>query len=323
MPDNINIHRQQHNITISEPMRDYHLPIASATVLGGIKVGANLSITEDGVLTAVGGEYSLPIASDSVLGGIKVGENLAINDGVLTADVDSVLNTASTNPVQNSTITNALNSVSGDVSALDTRLDTAEDNITTNANNISALDTTVTDMDTTVDNLSSTVSDQGTTISGISSTVSHNVLDISDLDTRLDTAEGDITDLGNSVDTIAGQINDVIRVVNTTVEYTSLLPVATWSDGDITLRRRGYIGFLFINLEGNLLLGANSTTKIYTFVNAENFPSYETSASILTDAGSIVASVNDQGEVKLTNPTSSAITLTKAYGNIPLIYGTV
>lgn len=320
---NISIHEQRQNITVSEPRQDYHLPIASATVLGGIKVGNNLTITEDGTLSAQSEEYNLPTATASTLGGIKVGENLAINDGVLTADVDSVLNTASTNPVQNGIITNALNSVISDVSALDTRLDTAEDNISNNAEDISEISDDMSLLSTTLDNLSDDVETNTTNISANTDNIAQNTLDIGDLDTRLDTAEDTITDLGNSIDTMAGQINDVIRVVNTTVEYTHLLPVATWSDGDITLRRRGYIGFLFINLEGTLLLGANSTTTIYTFVNVENFPSYETSASILTDAGSIVASVNDQGEVKLTNPTSSAITLTKAYGNIPLIYGTV
>tara|TARA_R110002012_G_scaffold169893_3_gene334032 strand:+ start:2008 stop:2949 length:942 start_codon:yes stop_codon:yes gene_type:complete len=91
------------------------LPIASATVLGGIKVGDNLSINQDGLLSATGGgggvagvssispgdgisvnqttgdvvitaTYALPNASASVLGGIKVGNNLSIDaNGVLSA----------------------------------------------------------------------------------------------------------------------------------------------------------------------------------------------------------------------------------------------
>lgn len=63
----------------------YTLPKASATVLGGIKVGANLSIDADGVLAA-GNSYVLPTASASVLGGIKVGTNLSIDaNGVLSS----------------------------------------------------------------------------------------------------------------------------------------------------------------------------------------------------------------------------------------------
>jgi len=64
----------------------YTLPIASPTVLGGFKVGANLSIDVDGVLSANPGSYTLPIASASTLGGIKIGSGLSIDgNGVLTA----------------------------------------------------------------------------------------------------------------------------------------------------------------------------------------------------------------------------------------------
>lgn len=67
----------------------YSLPIASATVLGGIKVGNNLSIDANGVLSA-GNSYVLPTASATVLGGIKVGTNLSI-------DVNGVLSSTDTN----------------------------------------------------------------------------------------------------------------------------------------------------------------------------------------------------------------------------------
>lgn len=58
--------------------------------------------------------YTLPTATADTLGGIKVGTNLTITNGVLSADaggitIDSSLSTTSTNPVQNSVITNALN----------------------------------------------------------------------------------------------------------------------------------------------------------------------------------------------------------------------
>ena len=64
---------------------NYTLPTASSSVLGGIKVGNNLSI-DNGVLSAIQGTYTLPTASSSVLGGIKVGNNLSIDgNGVLSA----------------------------------------------------------------------------------------------------------------------------------------------------------------------------------------------------------------------------------------------
>lgn len=63
-----------------------NLPIASKTSKGIVQIGENLSITEDGILSATGGTIDLPIASSTTLGGIKVGNNLSItNDGTLNA----------------------------------------------------------------------------------------------------------------------------------------------------------------------------------------------------------------------------------------------
>jgi hypothetical protein len=69
----------------------YTLPIATASVLGGIKVGANLSINSvTGVLDANPGSYTLPTATASVLGGIKIGSGLTIDgNGVVNASVAS------------------------------------------------------------------------------------------------------------------------------------------------------------------------------------------------------------------------------------------
>ena len=98
-------------------IESYVLPTAASDTLGGIKVGTNLSIDSNGVLSATdttysaatteaaglmsaadktkldnidtaANNYSLPIASSSTLGGVKVGSNLSINSstGVLSAD---------------------------------------------------------------------------------------------------------------------------------------------------------------------------------------------------------------------------------------------
>lgn len=64
----------------------YTLPTASSSTLGGIKVGANLSITGEGVLSANASQYELPIASSSTLGGIKISSDFTIDeDGTLHA----------------------------------------------------------------------------------------------------------------------------------------------------------------------------------------------------------------------------------------------
>ena len=61
----------------------YELPIASATQLGGIKIGDGLSIS-DGILSANG--YILPTASASTKGGVIVGQGLSMTGDTLNAD---------------------------------------------------------------------------------------------------------------------------------------------------------------------------------------------------------------------------------------------
>jgi hypothetical protein len=71
----------------------FELPVATDAVLGGIKVGANLSITADGVLSAQQGEdgFVLLPATRSTLGGVIVGARLTVGpDGTLSADAQSL-----------------------------------------------------------------------------------------------------------------------------------------------------------------------------------------------------------------------------------------
>ncbi len=71
----------------------YTLPTASDAVIGGIRVGNNLSIDANSILSVP--SYTLPISSDAVIGGIRVGANLSITDGVLSAPPPYTLPTAS------------------------------------------------------------------------------------------------------------------------------------------------------------------------------------------------------------------------------------
>lgn len=82
----------------------YTLPTASASVLGGVKVGNNLSIDSNGVLSADDQSttpYTLPTASTTTLGGVKIdGTTIIIDDGVISATNSGsqyTLPTASTN----------------------------------------------------------------------------------------------------------------------------------------------------------------------------------------------------------------------------------
>ena len=64
----------------------YTLPPASASTLGGIKVGSNLSITANGILSATDTKYTLPPATKTILGGVKVGDGINVSDdGTISA----------------------------------------------------------------------------------------------------------------------------------------------------------------------------------------------------------------------------------------------
>ena len=63
------------------------VPIATPSAIGGVKIGAGLSVSGDGTLSA--SAEALQIASDTVLGGVKVGATLAIGgDGTLNVGAD-------------------------------------------------------------------------------------------------------------------------------------------------------------------------------------------------------------------------------------------
>jgi hypothetical protein len=61
----------------------YSLPTATASVLGGIKIGSGLTIDGSGVVTAAG-TYTLPAATVSALGGVIVGTGLAVTSGTVS-----------------------------------------------------------------------------------------------------------------------------------------------------------------------------------------------------------------------------------------------
>lgn len=68
----------------------YSLPKAATNILGGIRVGDNLTINNDGVLSAVATPYSLPTASPTVKGGVKIGSGLEIVDSVLNVTTSEI-----------------------------------------------------------------------------------------------------------------------------------------------------------------------------------------------------------------------------------------
>lgn len=76
-------------LSVSGGGSSYTLPEASASTLGGVKVGSGLAIAS-GVLSATGGgSYTLPNATASTLGGVIVGGGLSVSSGTISADLRS------------------------------------------------------------------------------------------------------------------------------------------------------------------------------------------------------------------------------------------
>ena len=92
---------------IAEGANNYVLPTATASALGGIKVGANLAI--DSTTGVLSGDYSA--ASTSAAGLMSAADKTKL-DGIATGatavTVDSALSSTSENPVQNKVINSAL-----------------------------------------------------------------------------------------------------------------------------------------------------------------------------------------------------------------------
>ena len=139
-----------------------HLPIATKYKIGAVVVGHGLDIEPDGRLDVI------PASADTI-GGIKVGNNLTIDEnGVLSADavsitIDDQMSNSSTNPVQNKVITAAL-ATKPDSSSLSTVATSGSYNDLLNKPTIP-----------TVNNATLTIQKNGTTVKTFTANASSNV----------------------------------------------------------------------------------------------------------------------------------------------------
>lgn len=306
-------------IVTDEYSTDYDLPIASNTTLGGVKIGENISETSDGTI-------SVPIASADTAGVIKVGSNLSIDEnGVLSGQaggsvtVDSTLSTVSTNPVQNRVITNALNAATGDISTLQGDITSINGDISDVEESISTVSATVTNQGLAITSLQNDVETNTNNISTNAGNIATNTGDITALDGRLDTAEDTITTQGNTISDLTGFVTPLIVTFDETASGTSI-DANVWTDGDVTIRRRGKMGVVNISLEGSLTINGSSSALLYTQVDQDNLPAYKASACLYTDDGVVFAEYNTDGTIYLYNNASQNITLTYLEGSIPAIY---
>lgn len=316
---NIELSQEHHNLNLSGDYSTYHLPIASATTLGGVKVGNNLSITSDGTLSATSTEYELPAATSSVLGGVKIGSGLSMSlTDVLSVTVDSTLSSTSTNPLQNRVIYTNINSINNDITALDNRLTDDETTIGNHTSSLTTLSGTVDDLSDDLDTLSSTVSTNTSNISANTLNISTNTTDIGLLDGRLTTAEGTITDLVNGSSELSSDVTALKTSSDTDIEYSYLLPVSTWTSGAITVSRRGNIAVITFNIAGTYTLQSQVDSQIYQLPDTlEN--SVPTSGVLISDAGAIEVKVDSSRNIKFYNHDTTAKNITVIKGQLTVV----
>ena len=308
----INIHRSTPQIDIDTSSRNYHLPIASATTLGGIKVGNNLTIEEDGTLNAESTEYNLPVASSSTLGGVKIGDGLSMDSESAYVVVDSTLDPDSPNPLKNSVITSNLNTLTSSIqsagsaiTSLSTTVGTLSGTVSTNTSDISTLSSTVSGHTTAIQSNTDNIASQASTISDMA-------YQVNDLDSRLITAESTLSD---TVTDVSGLKQSSL----TPLPYSSLLPATSWSSGNVFVAKRGKVGYVYFELEGSLTIAAGASVVLYTFVST--VPAVRATATLLSDAGALLGEVDDYSyELKITNMSASSMTITKLNGSIPLVF---
>lgn len=313
MDEEVEIILQQDSVEVTEPLvADYILPTASQDTLGGVKVGSNLSIDPSGHL-------SVPVASTSNLGVVKVGTGLTVDDeGVLSSDggyvlpqatkntlggvyVDDLLDTESLNPVQNAVVSLELDSISSDVDDLDTTVS----GMSTAVGNLSG---SVTSLSGSVTSLGETVTTQGNTINNISGTISNMSSAVTNLQT-------DVENLQLGLGETSQHVGELMVEVDDTIPY-SQLTEGTWTAGDITISRRGVLGFVICNLEGSLTIPANDSVVLLDTLTSMAV----TTAGVMTDGSNVIETqINTSGEFLIVNNSSSPITLTRIVGSTPII----
>ena len=310
MNEDVEITLQQDSVEVTEPLvADYILPKATSSVLGGVKIGANVNVASDGTI-------SIPKATSSTLGVIKVGSGLSVDsNGTLSSTgssytlpeatkntlggvyVDDELSTSSTHPVQNAVVSLALAEATGDIDDLSDDIDT--------------LSTGVGNLSTTVGNLSTTVGNLSTTVSTNTGNITTNSSSIASLTNRMSTAEGAITALNTSVGTLMTSSYE-------SYDYQDI-DDSVWTWGTIELVGYGMNGYINIDLEGSLTISSGSSNTIFTLPAL--LPEYTVTGIAITDDAPLMVKVTDSGDVKLYNLSSSSITLTRLNVNLAIQIG--
>ena len=171
------------------------IPIASATQLGGVKVGAGLSVTENGVLSATGGgtadsvEWNNVLDKPTTIAGYGI-TDAKIENGTITLGNQTITPLTSAPVTSVNSKTGAVVLTQDDVGdgttyvrthndftdALKTQINTNKDNIAMAESDIDGLQTTVGTLQTNVGNIQTALTSKQDVIVGAASTIAEDNL---------------------------------------------------------------------------------------------------------------------------------------------------
>lgn len=301
--NNIDIEIDEPSIEIDETSQqsEYVLPTATATRLGGIKVGENLTVESDGTLNAVQGSYTLPQATNNVLGGVYV---------------DTTLSSSSQNPVQNKVINNSLNNLSSTLSTLESSISSISSSVSTLSQSVTDLSTSLAATDATLEDAQGDISTNADNISTNTSNISSLQSSVSTLSTNVTTIQGNITTMNQSLLQVQSLVTSLSTETDISVGYGDIDP-SVWTGGNIKAVGIGLCGYIQVNLSGNLSLAGSGSFTIY---NIQDFLiKYDMLNTVFTDDGVAVLAVQTNGNIVIMNPSSSAMHIQTITGIVPFI----
>lgn len=301
--NNIDIEIDEPSIEIDETSQqsEYVLPTATVTRLGGIKVGENLTVEEDGTLNAVQGSYTLPQATNNVLGGVYV---------------DTTLSSSSVNPVQNKVVNNSLNNLSTSLSTLESSISGISSDVSGLSQSVTDLVTSLAATDATLEDVQGDVSTNTDNISTNASNISSLQSSVSTLNSNVTTLQSDVTAINNGFAQVQSSIASLLVDTNLTYGYGDIDP-SVWTGGTIKVLAKGMNGYIQVNLEGNLTLTAGGSFGIYNVVEVPI--KYEMINLCLTDAGVAILKIKVNGDIEIVNNSAASMTITKINGIVPFI----
>ena len=220
------------------------IPIASATQLGGVKVGAGLSVTENGVLSATGGGTADSVEWNNVLDKPTTIAGYGITDAKIENGTITLGNQTIT-PLTSAPVT-SVNSKTGNVvltqddvgdgttyvrthndftDALKTQINTNKDNIVMAESDIDGLQTSVGTLQASVNNVQTSLASKQDTVVGGASTITEDNLTASRA--LVSNSSGKVA-VSNITSTELGYLDGVTSNVQTQLDKKlENIPVAT------------------------------------------------------------------------------------------------